>query len=77
MIAQQQTTDHQFFVEIQAAGRNGGSPALSHLWRLYLTFSKLRKRGYEVRLVGHYHQAQRLAWYSSRRCRAGPANGRE
>jgi hypothetical protein len=58
MNAQLQTTDQQFFAEIQAAGRNGGSPALSHLWRLYLTFSKLRKRGYQVRLVGHYRQAR-------------------
>ncbi len=58
MPAQIQTTEDQFFAEIQAAGRNGGSPALSYLWRLYLTFNRLRKRGYQVRLVGHYRQAR-------------------
>ncbi len=58
MDAPVKTTEDQFFAEIQAAGREGESPALSYLWRLYLTFNKLRKREYQVRLVGHYHEAR-------------------
>lgn len=58
MAAHLQTTDHAFFAEIKAAGLSGGNPTLSHLWRLYLTFNRLRKRGYQVRLVGHFRQAR-------------------
>ncbi len=52
------TTEHEFFAEIKAAGLAHGEATLSHLWRLYLTFSRLRKHGYQVRLVGHLCQAR-------------------
>lgn len=53
-----QTTEHEFFAEIKAAGLNRGNATLNHLWRLYLTFKRLTKNGYQVRLVGHLRQAR-------------------
>ena len=53
-----QTTENQFFTEIKAAGLKSGSVALNHLWRLYLTFKRLTKHGYKVRLVGHLRRAR-------------------
>ncbi len=53
-----QTTEHEFFAEIKAAGLGHGTATLNHLWQLYLTFKRLTKRGYRVRLVGHYSQAR-------------------
>ena len=53
-----QTTEHEFFAEIKAAGLTRRSATLSHRWRLYLTFKRLTKRGYRVRLVGHLQKAR-------------------
>ena len=37
-----QTTEHEFFTEITAAGLTRRTATLSHLWRLYLTFKRPR-----------------------------------
>ena len=47
-----------FFAEIKAAGLTRDNAILNYLWGLYLTFNQLRKRGYQVRLVGHLWQAR-------------------
>ena len=47
-----------FFAEIKAAGLTRETATLNYLWRLYLTFNRLRKNGYQVRLVGHLRQAR-------------------
>ncbi len=52
------TAEHEFFTEIKAAGLNRGGAPLDHLWGLYLTFKRLTKRGYQVRLVGHFRHAR-------------------
>ena len=58
MTTQGQAREQEFFAEIQAAGRTRETATLNYLWRLYLTFNQLRKRGYQVRLVGHLRQAR-------------------
>ena len=50
--------EHEFFAEIKAAGLTRENTPLNYLWRLYLTFNRLRKNGYQVRLVGHLRQAR-------------------
>ena len=49
--------EYEFFAEIKAAGLTRKNFTLNYLWRLYLTFNQLRKRGYRVRLVGPFRQA--------------------
>ena len=58
MTTQFPAAEHEFFAEIKAAGLSRESATLNYLWRLYLTFSRLRKNGYQVRLVGHLRQAR-------------------
>ena len=53
-----QTAEHEFFAEITAAGLTRRTATLSYLWRLYLAFKRLTKRGYQVRLVGHRQKAR-------------------
>ena len=53
-----QAAEHEFFTEIKAAGLARENATLNYLWRLYLTFNRLRKNGYQVRLVGHLRQAR-------------------
>ena len=53
-----QTTEHEFLAEINTAGLGRRNASLHHLWQLYLTFKRLTKRGYRVRLVGHYRRAR-------------------
>lgn len=58
MMTPTHAAEREFFAEINAAGLSRENATLSHIWRLYLTFSRLRKSGYQVRLVGHFHQAR-------------------
>ncbi len=58
MMTPTHASEREFFAEIKAAGLTRENATLNYLWRLYLTFNQLTKRGYQVRLVGHLRQAR-------------------